>query len=61
MKDTVLIELANRWKADVQADAQTPADEENELGNAKAKGMRETKRECADTLIALVQMLGEKE
>ena len=65
MKDVVLIELANRWMADAipseNAVAPNIDDEDARMLRDIRQGQREAKRECADTLITLVQMLGEKE
>ena len=59
MKDAVLLELAERWEREaVEPDCQDGSDEAK-IPNAKAQERRECKRECADTLRTLVDMLGD--
>jgi hypothetical protein len=61
MKEAVLLELANRWEQDAkEPDYIIDGSEETKLSNAIQKGERRTKRECADHLRMLVQLLGEK-
>lgn len=60
MKDAILIELAARWERDATTPECEDGSKEAEIGNAIAKGERQTKRECADTLRALVSMLGQE-
>ena len=60
MKDVILIELANRWIADAAYPKEILNEEEGGCIGARNAAIRETKRECADTLITLVQMLGDK-
>ena len=60
MNPVVLLELARRWEADA-----IPPDVENGDAaawhdNAIAKGHRECKRECADALRMLVDLMGER-
>ena len=61
MKDAILIELATRWENEADESAQTDLDggRAAEIENAKAKGRREGKRECADGIRILVSLLGE--
>ena len=59
MKDAVLLELATRWDKEAKSPECQNGSKEAEIGNAKAEGGRETKRECADTLRTLVGMLGD--
>ena len=60
MKDAVILELARRWETDAVEPEVQDGSEEAKIGNAIAKGERQTKRECADALRMLVSMLGEK-
>lgn len=56
MNPEILLELAKRWEQDANPGGQTEAEDA-----AKAeynRGCRETKRECADALRSLVQLLG---
>lgn len=58
MKKEVLLILADRWERDaVTPDAQDGS-KEAEILNAVQQGIREGKRECADGLRTLVEMLG---
>lgn len=60
MKDAILLELADRW--DRQAtDNVFPEDGSDAAikANGIAQGRRECKRECADTIRTLIEMLGE--
>jgi hypothetical protein len=59
MNKEVLLELAARWERDARPLGAEDGSEEARIGNAVAQGHRECKRECADTLRTLVQMLGE--
>lgn len=59
MKDEVLVELARRWERDAAEPGVEDGSPGAEVNNAKSQGMRETKRECADTLRTLVLILGE--
>lgn len=56
MKKEILLELASRWEND--AKALQCVDGGDHYSNAKAEAIRETKRECADALRMLVQLLG---
>ena len=58
MKDAILIELAARWDRDAIAPQRESGYEDAKIGNAVSKGERQAKRECADTIRTLVQMLG---
>ena len=59
MKDAILLELAARWEEDAKPNGMvedgSPENAENRFRNA---GMRETKRECADTIRTLVKIMG---
>lgn len=59
MKDSVLLELAARWQADAEPPkiSQGTVDPVEQAKAAHALGVRETKRECADGLRMLVQLL----
>lgn len=58
MKDVILIELAARWDRDAISPQVEDGSEEAKIRNAVSRGERQAKRECADTLRTLVQMLG---
>lgn len=61
MKSSILLELAKRWEQDaVEPQCQDGAPSAQEF-NAIAKGERQAKRECADALKMLVQLLGDKD
>lgn len=60
MKDAVLMELVERWQADAVEPELMEGSQWAEIENAVAKGERQAKRECADTLRMLVALLGEK-
>lgn len=61
MKDSILLELASRWEreANVLHVHDTANFESADIRNAVAMGERMAKRECADALRMLVQLLGE--
>lgn len=59
MNKCVLLELAKRWEQDAQTAEVLNGSPEAIESNAVQKGHRECKRECADTLRILVNMLGE--
>lgn len=60
MNKHVLLELAKRWEHDAKAPEKADlSSEEGKLINAVSRGRRESKRECADTLRTLIDMLGE--
>lgn len=59
MKSAVLLELAARWERDAEQPKVQDGSETARERNAIDKGHREAKRECADTLRALVAMLGD--
>lgn len=61
MKDAVLIELAARWERDAKEPQCQDGCDEARVPNAKAQGERETLRMCADTIRALVHLLGDGE
>lgn len=58
MKKEVLLELAEKWEREAREPKITNAHPDHEMDNIKAAVRRETKRECADTLRMLVQLLG---
>lgn len=58
MKDAILIELAARWDRDAVSPQCDDGSEEAKVANAVRRGERQAKRECADTIRTLVQMLG---
>lgn len=60
MKDAVLLELAARWEIDAIDPDVTDVSDAAKVPNAIARGERQALRACADTLRALVQMLGER-
>lgn len=59
MKNEILLELADRWMKEVNCDSVEPGGEEVSAVAVRAhmRGVRETKRECADALRMLVQIL----
>jgi hypothetical protein len=61
MKDAVLMELAARWEKDAKTPEVQDGSEDARLPNAKAQGVRETLRMCADSLRMLVDLLGDKQ
>lgn len=58
MKDAVLLELAERWEREAVTPDNQDGSPEAERENAIDQGNRGAKRECADTLRTLVDMLG---
>lgn len=58
MKDAVLLELATRWERDAQEPRCQDGSADAALRNATEHGIRQGKRECADALKTLVQLLG---
>ena len=58
MKDAILIELAARWDRDAVAPQCEDGSEEAKIRNAVNRGERQAKRECADTIRTLVQLVG---
>ena len=58
MKDAILLELAARWERDAVAPQCEDGSPDAQRGNNIAQGRREGKRECADALRSLVQLLG---
>ena len=60
MKNSVLLELAKRWDSDAEEPTVTNGSSEAVVSNSIAKGHREAKRECADTLRKLIDMLGDR-
>jgi len=61
MKSSILLELARRWEQDAVQPQMQDGAPEAALKNAIAKGERQAKRECADALKTLVNLLGEKD
>lgn len=59
MKDSILLELAARWERDAKTPEITDGSQEAAIENAVARGHRECKRECADTIRTLISVLGE--
>lgn len=59
MKNVVLQELINRWETDAQEPTDVDGNPEAEIRNAIAKGERQAKRECADTLRTLMTLIGD--
>lgn len=55
------MELARRWDQDAIPPECEDGSEEGQRQALIAKGQREAKRECADTLRTLVSLLGDKE
>jgi len=61
MKDAVLIGLAERWKAEAETPETVGGSEDTAVSDAIKQGDRRTKRECAETLLTLVRLLGDVE
>lgn len=59
MDDKVLLELASKWERDGAPGGKVNDAEEEEVIRALQQGRRECKCECADTLRALVKLLGD--
>lgn len=60
MNPDILLELASRWEHDAKAPECEDGSPEAAISNAIAHGQRQGKRECADALRMLVQLLGIK-
>lgn len=60
MNEAVLIELARRWDLDAKEPQAMDGSESAKIPNAIAQGERQAKRECADALRMLVDMLGNR-
>lgn len=58
MKDAILLELAKKWEQDAKAPQCEDGSPEAQRGNYISQGRREGKRECADAIRMLVQLLG---
>ena len=58
MKKAVLLELAARWEQDAIEPENQDGSEQAVLPNAVQQGIREGRRECADGLRMLVDLLG---
>ena len=57
MKDAVLLALADRWIRDAKCLEEVIGSPEAAVLEAKDQGAREAKRECADTLRTLIQLI----
>ena len=57
MRNIVLVELARRWREDAEPPKTEAGSQEAEISNAMAAASRETKRECADTLLTLIDVM----
>ena len=60
MNPLILMELAKRWEADAKEPEVRDISAESSIRNAVEKGQRQAKRECADALKMLIQLLGDK-
>lgn len=60
MNETVLKELASRWKRDARPPEVVDGSPEAIASNALAKGMRFGLEKCADDLQSLIKLLGEQ-
>ncbi len=58
MKDAILIELAEKWEYDGKTPENEDGSDSAKISNERKKASRECKRECADTLRVLVDLLG---
>ena len=61
MKSSILLELAKRWEQDAVEPQLQDGAPEAQFCNAVAKGERQAKRECADALKTLVNLLGDRD
>lgn len=61
MKSVILLELARRWELDAVEPKCQDGSVGSEIHNAIGEGERRAKRECADALKMLVQLLGERD
>lgn len=59
MKNAILIELAKIWRSEAETPEIQDGSDDAELRNSHDKRARETKRECADTLIMLINTFKE--
>ena len=59
MKNVVLVELARKWMEDAEPKGEPVVVETNDdkIISAIAKVERATKRECADTLLTLIDVM----
>jgi len=58
MRNVVLTELARRWVLDTQTpDIASEGGKEAEMSNAVEAAVRATKRECADALLTLIDVM----
>jgi len=57
MKNEILLELAKRWDNDAANPVCEDGSPEAQRGNNIAEGIRQGKRECADTLRMLTSIL----
>ncbi len=55
MKNEILVEIAKVWINEAKTPEVQDGSESAKIGNARMEGMREAKRECADTLKMLVE------
>lgn len=55
MKNEILMEIAKVWTANAKCPDVLDGDESSKESNAYHRGVREAKRECADTLKMLVE------
>jgi hypothetical protein len=60
MKNSVLEELVRRWHSDAKEPEFIDGSNNALVSNAVAKGERQAKRECADTILRLIEILGER-
>ena len=58
MKNEVLLELAARWENDAIEPNTQDGSEDAKMPNAVQKGIREGKRECADGLRSIIDLIG---
>ena len=59
MNSQILIALANKWKREANAPQTEDGSESAAIGNAVRNGHRQQKRECAEQLMKLVELLGD--
>lgn len=60
MNESVLYELAHKWDRDAKTPECQDGSPDAQRSNDIAEGIRKGKRECADCLRSLIQLIGDK-
>ena len=58
MKKEILLALAERWERDAETPENQDGSDDAKISNARHQGIREGKRECADGLRMLIEIIG---